>query len=78
MFSVLGACGQADAVGVVAKSLLEEGMAAFAGKYAYGPTRVQFENKDPRGWREFADRLATHSSLGAANTMRGVQARRVE
>jgi pimeloyl-ACP methyl ester carboxylesterase len=37
---------------------------------------VQFQNKDFRGWREFADRLGEHSALGAANTMRGVQARR--
>src|SRR3954447_24046367 len=37
-------------VEVVAKALKEEGMAKFAEKYAYGPTRVQFENKDPRGF----------------------------
>ena len=30
----------------------------------------------PRGWREFADQLAEHSTLGSALTMRGVQARR--
>jgi pimeloyl-ACP methyl ester carboxylesterase len=48
----------------------------FAETYASGASRVQFQNKDPRGWRAFADRLATHSDIGAANTMRGVQARR--
>lgn len=48
----------------------------FAETYAAGASRVQFQNKDPRGWRAFADRLATHSDIGAANTMRGVQARR--
>ncbi len=48
----------------------------FAETYALGASRVQFQNKDPRGWRAFADRLAEHSDLGAANTMRGVQARR--
>ena len=47
-----------------------------AKRYALGPTRVQFQNKDPRGWREFADQLAEHSTLGSALTMRGVQARR--
>jgi pimeloyl-ACP methyl ester carboxylesterase len=48
-----------------------------AGKtYALGPTRVQFQNKDPRGWREFAEQLAEHSSEGAALTQRGVQKRR--
>jgi len=25
-----------------------------AAKYAVGPTRVQYQNKDPSGWREFA------------------------
>ena len=40
------------------------------------PSRVQFQNKDPRGWREFADQLASISARGAALTMRGVQARR--
>lgn len=44
--------------------------------YALGPTRVQFKNKDPRGWREFADQLAQHSTEGAAKTMRGVQKQR--
>ena len=44
--------------------------------YASAPSRVQFQNKDPRGWREFADLLSRHSAVGAANTMRGVQARR--
>ena len=47
-----------------------------ASKYALGPTRVQFQNKDPRGWQEFADQLAQHSAKGSANTMRGVQMRR--
>lgn len=63
-------------VEAVAKSLLEEGMAAFAQKYAYGPTRVQFENKDPRGFLEFKKALAEHSALGSANTQIGCQGRR--
>lgn len=46
---------------------------AFAQKYGAGPTRVQFQNKDPRGWQEFRDMLAEHSMRGAALTMRGVQ-----
>lgn len=44
--------------------------------YALGPTRVQFQNKDPRGWQEFADQFAQHSPEGSARTLRGVQARR--
>jgi pimeloyl-ACP methyl ester carboxylesterase len=63
-------------VEVVAKSLLSEGMATFAGKYAYGPTRVQFENKDPRGFAQFKKELAEHSALGSANTQVGVQGQR--
>jgi len=41
--------------------------------YALGPTRVQFQNKDPRGWGEFRAMLAEHSTLGSALTLRGVQ-----
>jgi pimeloyl-ACP methyl ester carboxylesterase len=51
-------------------------MAKFAEKYAYGPTRVQFENKDPRGFAQFKKELAEHSALGSANTQVGVQGQR--
>ena len=51
-------------------------MPAFAEKYAYGPSRVQFENKDPRGFAEFKRMLAEHSALGSANTQLGVQRER--
>ena len=51
-------------------------MPAFAEKYAYGPTRVQFENKDPRGFAELKRMLAEHSALGSANTQLGVQRER--
>jgi pimeloyl-ACP methyl ester carboxylesterase len=51
-------------------------MPAFAKKYAYGPTRVQFENKDPRGFAEFQRLLAEHSALGSSNTQLGVQRER--
>ena len=60
----------------VANRFETDGARAFAPIYAEGASRVQFQDKDPRGWREFADRLATHSDRGAALTMRGVQARR--
>src|SRR6266550_3506436 len=52
------------------------GMAKAAATYALGPARVQLQNKDPRGWQEFADQFAQHSARGAALTMRGVQNRR--
>jgi pimeloyl-ACP methyl ester carboxylesterase len=52
------------------------GMAKASEGYALGPTRVQFQNKDPRGFKEFADQFAEHSAEGSARTMRGVQKRR--
>jgi pimeloyl-ACP methyl ester carboxylesterase len=61
---------------VIAAKLEKEGMAAFAEAYAYGPTRVQFENKDPRGFAEFKAMLAEHSAKGSANTQLGVQRER--
>jgi pimeloyl-ACP methyl ester carboxylesterase len=60
----------------VADNFEKKGAREFSKIYALGASRVQFQNKDPRGWQEFADRLATHSDIGAAMTMRGVQARR--
>jgi pimeloyl-ACP methyl ester carboxylesterase len=62
--------------GRIAARLQGEGMAAVAEIYARGPTRVQFEDKDPRGWREFAAQLAEHSAVGSALTLLGVQGRR--
>ena len=59
-----------------AQDFEEHGMVKAAEAYALGPTRVQFQNKDPRGWKEFAAQLAEHSPEGAALTMRGVQKRR--
>jgi pimeloyl-ACP methyl ester carboxylesterase len=59
-----------------AAAKFEAGMVKAAEGYALGPTRVQFQNKDPRGWKEFAEQLAEHSVAGAANTLRGVQKRR--
>jgi pimeloyl-ACP methyl ester carboxylesterase len=63
-------------VAAVAAFLDERGIEAFAAKYAYGPTRVQFENKDPRGFDEFKRQLAQHSPVGARNTQLGVQGER--
>jgi pimeloyl-ACP methyl ester carboxylesterase len=59
-----------------AKRFEELTMAKAAEGYALAPSRVQLQNKDPRGWREFADQLAQHSTKGSALTMRGVQKRR--
>jgi len=60
----------------VATFIDQHGMQAFAEKYAYGPTRVQFENKDPRGFAEFKRMLAEHDAVGARNTQLGVQRER--
>src|SRR5882757_8449237 len=59
-----------------AKRFEELTMAKAALAYATGPTRVQHQNRDPRGWREFADQLKEHSTEGAVLTMRGAQATR--
>ncbi|MGD9843805.1 MAG: alpha/beta fold hydrolase [Variibacter sp.] len=64
---------EAETVAATIKSL---GMPAFSEKYAYGPTRVQFENKDPRGFAEFKQYLSEHSVAGSANTQLGVQKER--
>ncbi|HLZ02592.1 MAG TPA: alpha/beta hydrolase [Bradyrhizobium sp.] len=61
---------------VIAGALRKEGMTAFAERYAYGPTRVQYQNKDPRGHAEFKRMLAEHSAVGSANTQQGVQKER--
>ena len=53
-----------------------EGMAAVADTYAFGPTRVQFLDKDPVGFKEFHDLLRKGSAKGHALTMRGVQMQR--
>ena len=63
-------------VDTVAAFLDTQEIEAFAAKYAYGPTRVQFENKDPRGFDEFRHQLAEHSAVGARNTQLGVQRER--
>ena len=65
--------GEAEAA---AAMLLEKGMEAFVDRYAYGPTRVQFENNDPRGFEQFKADFKKHSALGSANTQLGVQRER--
>jgi pimeloyl-ACP methyl ester carboxylesterase len=64
---------EADAI---AAFIDDAGIRVFAEKYAYGPTRVQFENKDPRGFAEFKQQLSEHSAVGARNTQVGVQKER--
>jgi pimeloyl-ACP methyl ester carboxylesterase len=59
-----------------ARAFETNGMEKQAEAYGLGPTRVQFQNKDPRGWSEFMQQLKEHSVEGATGTLRGVQARR--
>ena len=59
-----------------AKIILNEGMDKFGSEYALGPSRVQFQNKDPRGWQVFNDQLIEHDPIGSANTLLGVQNKR--
>ena len=66
----------AEEVGRVAAAIESQGMAEVAKTYGAGPTRVQYQNKDPRGYAEFLAQLAEHSTPGSANTQRGVQGRR--
>jgi pimeloyl-ACP methyl ester carboxylesterase len=44
--------------------------------YAINPYRVQYQNKDPRGWEEFRRRFEEHSAVGSALALRGVTLRR--
>jgi pimeloyl-ACP methyl ester carboxylesterase len=54
-----------------------EGMLAMAELYCGGPARVQYRDKDPRGWAEFKRQFAEGSATGHARTMLGVQSRRI-
>jgi pimeloyl-ACP methyl ester carboxylesterase len=60
----------------VARRFEADGMAKVAEFYSRGPTRVQFQDKDPQGWQEFHDQLAAGSARGHALTMQGVQMHR--
>jgi pimeloyl-ACP methyl ester carboxylesterase len=59
-----------------AAQLFDQDAAQAAARYTIGPTRVQFQNKDARGWSEFARQMGEHSAKGSANTLRGVQKER--
>jgi pimeloyl-ACP methyl ester carboxylesterase len=59
-----------------AERIQREGMVKFVSTYGVGPTRVQLEKKDPRGFAEYLAQFNEHSALGSANTLLGVQCRR--
>jgi pimeloyl-ACP methyl ester carboxylesterase len=60
----------------LAQGMRRDGMAHLAATYGRGASRLQYLNKDPRGFAEFEQQLASHSALGSAFTMEGYQARR--
>jgi pimeloyl-ACP methyl ester carboxylesterase len=59
-----------------ADRFLKDGSAPLARALGLGPTRVQLQNKDPRGWEEFVQHLSEHSPKGSALTLRNYQALR--
>jgi pimeloyl-ACP methyl ester carboxylesterase len=61
---------------VMARRFEELGTPEAIKPYQIGPSRVQFQNKDPRGFAHFCAEFAKHSALGSALTLRGVQGRR--
>ena len=58
---------------LAARRFDDDGMRKAAEFYSRGPTRVQFIDKDPKGWQEFFELLAAGSAKGHALTLRGVQ-----
>jgi pimeloyl-ACP methyl ester carboxylesterase len=60
----------------VARQFEAQGAEKFSHVYGYAASRIPFLVKDANGFEEFRRMLAEHSAKGAANTMRGVQARR--
>jgi pimeloyl-ACP methyl ester carboxylesterase len=83
---VVGGCGYGAApeardgfrreCAAIAQAIRDEGMAGFAQRYAQGPARVQFQDKNREGWEVFARQLGEHSDEGSALTMLGVQRER--
>ena len=54
----------------------QEGSASVAATYGRSASRIPFELKDPRGFAEFAARLAEHDAQGSAHMSRGFQGAR--
>lgn len=51
----------------------EIGMAAFAPDYSEAEARLTLKRKDPRGFDDYLEQFAAHSTLGSAMHMRHVQ-----
>jgi pimeloyl-ACP methyl ester carboxylesterase len=61
---------------IMARRFEELGTPEAIKPYQIGPSRIQFQNKDPRGFAHFCAEFAKHSAVGSAHTLRGVQGRR--
>ena len=59
-----------------ADKLLAEGWGKSAELRGNSPTRVQLQNKNPRGFAEFLAMVKQHSAKGSAMTLKGYQALR--
>lgn len=59
-----------------ADQLLAGGWEKSAGTRGESPTRVQLQNKNPRGFAEFLELVKRHSDKGSALTLKGYQALR--
>ena len=59
-----------------AERLLAEGFGEHAESLCLSPTRVQLQNKNPRGFAEFRAQVKQHSATGSALTLKGYQALR--
>lgn len=59
-----------------AQRFIDLGADAAGRRYAAGPTRLQFQRKDSRGYAEFESQLIEHPPIGSANTLLGVQRNR--
>lgn len=59
-----------------AQLLRDKGMAGLLDGLSLGATRVQLFNKDPRGWNDYRDQLASHDPQGAALTLENYQGKR--
>src|SRR6185312_5526634 len=57
----------------MAVQFLTEGAPSVATALGLSATRIQLQNKDPRGWEEFVRHLCDHSSQGSAFTLRKYQ-----
>ena len=59
-----------------AETIRVKGLDHFVSTYGIGAARIQYQNKDPRGFDEYLRQFREHSAAGSMNTLLGVQSRR--